>query len=326
MTNLEKCKTVITEYLINNKGRLSFYIPKEADDKDLISRINSGNISLKACGYASCNSCKFHSEYTPCTDKIINWLEEDDEESAGRKINFQFYLPEIKHAFHQNSNRFPLARVYGEFRPCSSTNCIYCKFKPRKLLMPTYIDPLETCICSFMDYLVEEANKLSENKSDETLKKDTDKSPKSEKEKYSYYGGKDNPYEAIKIIKAWDLDFCLGNVIKYTLRAGKKNKDTVAEDLTKAISYLNYELEKVLGKSVTRNVVTNFDVYRDDILDKTRNRVRFAFNKNTKKVEYCNSVNCANCAFKDSDCYVGTLEWLLEECDVEEQGKEEDEV
>ena len=37
-----------------------------------------------------------------------------------------------------------------------------------------------------------------------------------------YYGGEDNPYEAIKIIEAYDLNFSLGNVIKYVLRAGKK--------------------------------------------------------------------------------------------------------
>ena len=38
-----------------------------------------------------------------------------------------------------------------------------------------------------------------------------------------HYGGKENPYEAIKVIEAWELDFCLGNVLKYLSRAGKKN-------------------------------------------------------------------------------------------------------
>ena len=39
-----------------------------------------------------------------------------------------------------------------------------------------------------------------------------------------HYGGKDNLYEAIKVIEAWELDFCLGNVIKYISRFGKKNQ------------------------------------------------------------------------------------------------------
>ena len=38
----------------------------------------------------------------------------------------------------------------------------------------------------------------------------------------SHYGGADNPYEAIKVIEAWQLGFCLGNTVKYISRAGKK--------------------------------------------------------------------------------------------------------
>jgi len=53
----------------------------------------------------------------------------------------------------------------------------------------------------------------------------------------AHYGGADNPYEAIKVIEAWDLGFCLGNAIKYISRAGKKG-DAV-EDLMKARWYLD---------------------------------------------------------------------------------------
>ena len=63
----------------------------------------------------------------------------------------------------------------------------------------------------------------------------------------SHYGGKDNPYETIKVIDAWGLDknFCLGNVIKYISRAGKKDGNSLLQDLAKAQFYLNYELEKL---------------------------------------------------------------------------------
>lgn len=53
-----------------------------------------------------------------------------------------------------------------------------------------------------------------------------------------HYGGKENPYEAIKVIMAWELDFCLGNAIKYISRAGKKDPEKEIEDLKKAIWYL----------------------------------------------------------------------------------------
>ena len=56
-----------------------------------------------------------------------------------------------------------------------------------------------------------------------------------------HYGGRDNPYEAIKVIEAWDLGFNLGNVVKYLSRAGKKGEPL--EDLRKAAWYLNREIQ-----------------------------------------------------------------------------------
>lgn len=70
-----------------------------------------------------------------------------------------------------------------------------------------------------------------------------------------HYGGADNPYEAIKVIEAWSLGFCLGNAVKYISRAGKKfppqagavpstNATAAArlEDLRKARWYLDREI------------------------------------------------------------------------------------
>lgn len=54
-----------------------------------------------------------------------------------------------------------------------------------------------------------------------------------------HYQGK--TYEVIDIIDDFDLSFCLGNAIKYILRAGKKNDRK--EDLQKAIWYIQREIE-----------------------------------------------------------------------------------
>ena len=48
----------------------------------------------------------------------------------------------------------------------------------------------------------------------------------------NHYGGKDNPYEAIKVIENWKLNFNLGNAIKYLARADHKNNKL--QDLEKA--------------------------------------------------------------------------------------------
>lgn len=58
-----------------------------------------------------------------------------------------------------------------------------------------------------------------------------------------HYGGADNPYEAINVIEAWSLGFCLGNVVKYISRAGRKG--AAVEDLKKARWYLDREITRM---------------------------------------------------------------------------------
>lgn len=66
----------------------------------------------------------------------------------------------------------------------------------------------------------------------------------------AHYGGEDNPYEAIKVIEAWDLDFNLGNCLKYISRLGKKDDSNLSkdektlEDLQKAAWYLQREIDR----------------------------------------------------------------------------------
>lgn len=60
----------------------------------------------------------------------------------------------------------------------------------------------------------------------------------------AHYGGANNTYEAIKVIEAWELNFSLGNVVKYISRAGKKENTTALQDLLKAKKYLEFEIAK----------------------------------------------------------------------------------
>ena len=58
-----------------------------------------------------------------------------------------------------------------------------------------------------------------------------------------HYQGKG--IEAIDVIEAFELNFALGNAVKYILRADKKaNKK---QDLEKAKWYLEHELDKFNG-------------------------------------------------------------------------------
>lgn len=63
----------------------------------------------------------------------------------------------------------------------------------------------------------------------------------------NHYGGKGNPLEVINIIEYYGLNFNLGNVIKYCLRAGKK--DEIIQELKKAQWYINREIERLENKT-----------------------------------------------------------------------------
>jgi hypothetical protein len=59
--------------------------------------------------------------------------------------------------------------------------------------------------------------------------------------------------QAIDVIADWELNFSLGNVLKYVGRAGKKESATRQEDLQKALWYLIFEITK--STSVADNIV-----------------------------------------------------------------------
>ena len=69
----------------------------------------------------------------------------------------------------------------------------------------------------------------------EKLDDNTNKTPQ-------HYQGTIQP---IDLINAQNLNFNLGNVVKYVCRAGKKQGENVLSDLDKAQNYINYEIERI---------------------------------------------------------------------------------
>lgn len=63
----------------------------------------------------------------------------------------------------------------------------------------------------------------------------------------AHYGGKDNPFEVIKVCEAWglDKDAYLFNVVKYVARAGVKDPSKELEDLKKAAFYLERKIKNL---------------------------------------------------------------------------------
>jgi hypothetical protein len=62
----------------------------------------------------------------------------------------------------------------------------------------------------------------------------------------AHYGGRDNPYEVVKVLEAWDLedDALLWNAVKYIARKPKDDEyETRLEDLKKAEWYLHRRIK-----------------------------------------------------------------------------------
>lgn len=116
----------------------------------------------------------------------------------------------------------------------------------------------------------------------------------------AHYGGKDNPYETIKVIEAWGLDdnFDIATAVKYLSRLGKKAGNPFLQDLMKAKFYIDHEVEK---RSQTVSEDADDDIYRifDDMyeLSKRPENIRNDAAKGTKKTKKASS-----CDFCDSDC------------------------
>lgn len=76
-----------------------------------------------------------------------------------------------------------------------------------------------------------------------------------------HYGGKDNPYECIKVMREWMSDeeyegFLKGNILKYTNRVGKKAVQPL-EDATKISTYAQFlvsHYKEVYERKITVNV------------------------------------------------------------------------
>lgn len=59
-------------------------------------------------------------------------------------------------------------------------------------------------------------------------------------------------YEPKDVIRDWDLNFNLGNAVKYITRNGRKDGESAVKDLRKAVTYLNFEIDYLEGNNVSK--------------------------------------------------------------------------
>lgn len=88
--------------------------------------------------------------------------------------------------------------------------------------------------------LESEVRRLRESEGPPTIPAEDDDTP-DVIDNPSHYGGRDNPYEVLKVMIAWygaeeTATFCRLNAVKYLARAGKK-RTSVGDDFRKAAWY-----------------------------------------------------------------------------------------
>ena len=73
---------------------------------------------------------------------------------------------------------------------------------------------------------------------------------------FTYFA--DCSHRPIDIINDWNLDFNLGNAIKYIFKASRTNEEKI-EDLQTAVNYLKYTIELEKEKLWIRELFTKLE-------------------------------------------------------------------
>lgn len=133
-----------------------------------------------------------------------------------------------------------------------------------------------------------------------------------------HYGGADNPYEAIKVLREWQLDkdAYLWNVGKYLSRAGHKDGNSQLQDLTKARWYLDYKIRLLEEQQkVAESVVDTLKKIPNEATDKLTTMPK----KDSQGNFYDPRLNCLvnDCVYRPDDSFKEKLAKAEPMCNIE---------
>ena len=89
-------------------------------------------------------------------------------------------------------------------------------------------------------------------KAEERLKSDNSRSEDPELSEITHPSYYNQGIEVIDFIDSYELNFSLGNAVKYIVRAGEKERETAEEALRKAIWYLEHEIKRMKALEAER--------------------------------------------------------------------------
>ena len=103
-----------------------------------------------------------------------------------------------------------------------------------------------------------------------------------------HYGGEDNPYEAIKVIESWDLDFHLGNAVNHISQSSNKENNEQLEHLKKSLWFLERKIQ-VLENS--NNLKDLKDLRETTFIIPVCIESDDRYTKNVSKLDFLNSLS-----------------------------------
>lgn len=134
----------------------------------------------------------------------------------------------------------------------------------------------------------------------------------------SHYGGADNPYEAIKVLREWQLDedAYLWNVGKYLSRAGHKDGNSPLQDLMKARYYLDYKIRLLEEQQkIAESVVDTLKKVPNEVTNKLTTMPK----KDSQGNFYDPRLNCwvNDCVYRPDDSFKEKLAKAEPMCNIE---------
>lgn len=138
----------------------------------------------------------------------------------------------------------------------------------------------------------------------------------------SHYGGADNPYEAIKVLREWQLDkdAYLWNVGKYLSRAGHKDGNSQIQDLMKARCYLNYKIQLLEEQQeAAESVVDTLKKVSNEVTDKLTTMPNVSIQKlDNNGNYYIDGLGYVNdCIYRPDDSFKEKLAKAEPTCNIE---------
>lgn len=194
--------------------------------------------ALQNCITDNCSACPFSKSASRLDECCIDELMKAAVSTIDKLIVASFLVEGVN-----NAKMLPTLTDFCK-------NCIYDNLEPSQF--QEHHDPCTDCYYDAMfmvhpsEYVPKDGKTWGNNPMANSTTSETDKvkeGPGFDSVSHPSHYTEGRKYEPRKVIHDWELNFNLGNAVKYISRAGRKGD--ALEDLKKAKQYIEFEIEEL---------------------------------------------------------------------------------